>query len=60
VERQFSPTPSGRELRLGVGYSYFAGDALSAFGEALYVLEPGHVEEADSETVLRLGLRVAR
>jgi hypothetical protein len=60
VERQFSPTPSGRELRLGLGYSYFAGDALSAFGEALYVLEPGHVEEADAETILRLGLRVAR
>jgi hypothetical protein len=60
VERSFAPVPSGRELRLGLGYSYFAGDTLSAFGEAIYVIEPGHIEWADPETMFRLGLRVAR
>ncbi|HRE42567.1 MAG TPA: hypothetical protein PKY87_01185, partial [Terricaulis sp.] len=57
--RAFSPAPSGRELRLGVGYTYWRGDVFSAFGEALYVLEPGHVRNQDAESMLRLGLRVA-
>jgi hypothetical protein len=43
-----------------LGYSYIAGDTLSAFGEAIYVIEPGHIEWADPETMFRLGLRVAR
>jgi hypothetical protein len=59
-ERQFSPTPSGRELRLGLGYTFSAGNALSAFGEALYVTEPGHVQSAAPESMLRMGVRVAR
>lgn len=59
-QRSFSPTPSGRELRFGLGYSYFAGESLSAFGEAIYVLDPGHVAGAEPDTVLRLGLRLAR
>lgn len=57
--RAFSPAPSGRELRLGVGYTYWRGDVFSAFGEALYVLEPGHVRNQDAESMLRFGLRVA-
>ncbi|HEX8903139.1 S8 family peptidase [Vitreimonas sp.] len=58
-ERSFAPTPSGRELRFGVGYNYFAGETLSAFGETLYVLEPGHIASAEPETLLRFGIRVA-
>lgn len=58
-QRAFSPTPSGRELRLGVGYSYWQGETLSAFGEAFYVLEPGHVARAEPDAILRFGLRVA-
>lgn len=57
--RSFSPTPSGRELRFGVGYSYWRGNVLSAFGEAFYVLEPGHVARAEPDAILRFGLRVA-
>lgn len=57
--REFEPTPSGRELRLGLGYSYRRGEALSALGEVLYVEEPGHVAGAEPQTVLRFGVRVA-
>lgn len=59
-ERAFSPTPSGRELRFGLGYRYFAGETLSAFGEALYVLDPAHIAAAEPDTVLRFGLRASR
>lgn len=58
-QRVFSPTPSGRELRFGVGYSYWQGEVISAFGEAYYVLEPGHVASADPDAILRFGIRVA-
>ncbi len=58
-ERSFAPIPSGRELRLGLGYNYFAGETLSAFGETIFVLEPGHIANAEPETLLRLGIRVA-
>jgi hypothetical protein len=58
-QRAFSPTPSGRELRFGVGYAYWQGDTFSAFGEAFYVLEPGHIASADPDAILRFGLRVA-
>lgn len=58
-QRSFSAAPSGRELRFGVGYSY-AEEDLSAFTEALYVTDPGHVAGAEPETVLRVGVRVAR
>ena len=58
--RSFAPVPSGRELRLGLGYRYGAGDTLSAFAEALYVLEPGHVARAEPEALARLGIRVRR
>ncbi|WP_135211595.1 S8 family peptidase [Vitreimonas flagellata] len=58
-ERSFAPIPSGRELRLGLGYNYFAGETLSAFGETMYVLEPGHIGNAEPEALLRLGIRVA-
>lgn len=58
-QRRFDPTPSGRELRLGVGYTYFAAEAVSAFGETMYVLEPGHVGNAEPEALLRVGVRVA-
>jgi hypothetical protein len=58
--REFAPTPSGREIRFGLGYAYGAGETLSAFGEALYVMEPGHVATADEDAILRFGLRVAR
>jgi hypothetical protein len=58
-ERSFEPVPSGRETRLGLRYGYFAGDSLSAFGEAIYVLEPGHIANAEADTVLRLGARLA-
>ena len=57
--RAFSPSPSGRELRLGVGYSYWRGSAFSAFGEAMLVHEPGHVAERDADAMLRLGVRIA-
>jgi hypothetical protein len=56
--RTVEPTPSGRELRLGLGYRYFAGDVFSAFGEVLYVTEPGHIEGADAENMARFGFRV--
>lgn len=59
-ERSFEPTPSGRETRLGLRYGYFAGENLSAFGEAIYVLEPGHIAHAEPDTVLRVGVRLAR
>ncbi|MGQ0532420.1 MAG: S8 family peptidase [Caulobacteraceae bacterium] len=59
-ERSFEPTPSGREMRIGLGYNLFGGESLSAFGEAIYVIDPGHVAEADPDTVLRLGVRVTR
>jgi hypothetical protein len=58
-ERSFEPTPSGRELRIGLGYNYFAGSNVSAFGEALYVLAPGHMENAHDAAMLRFGVRVA-
>ena len=58
-QRAFSPTPSGRELRFGLGYAYGRGNVLSAFGEAFYVLEPGHIAHAEPDAVLRFGLRVA-
>ncbi|HWA00023.1 MAG TPA: S8 family peptidase [Caulobacterales bacterium] len=58
--RTIDPAPSGRELRFGVGYRYFEGERVSAFGEVLRVLDPGHVAGAEDETVLRLGLRVRR
>ncbi len=58
-ERSFTPAPSGRETRFGLGYRYFAGQSVSAFGEAIYVLEPGHHARAEPETVLRLGVRLA-
>jgi hypothetical protein len=58
-QRQFSPTPSGRELRFGLGYSYWQGDTLSAFGEAFYVLEPGHIASAEPGAIIRFGVRVA-
>lgn len=57
--RSFEPTPSGRELRSGLSYSYFSGQNLSAFGELIYVSEPGHVAGADADAILRVGLRVA-
>jgi len=56
--RAFDPTPSGRELRLGLGYRYFEGETLSAFGEVLRVADPGHVADAPDETVVRFGLRL--
>lgn len=59
-QRAFAPTPSGRELRLELGYTYVAGERLSAFGEAIYVHEPGHVAGADPAGVIRMGLRMAR
>lgn len=58
-ERVFSPTPSGRELRFGLGYRYFEGETLSAFAEALYVLDPGHSADAEPDTVLRFGFRAS-
>lgn len=58
--RAFEPSPSGREIRFGLGYTYFSGELLSAFGEALYVQDPGHVDGAAPDAVFRLGLRVAR
>lgn len=58
--RSIDPAPSGRELRFGLGYRYYEGARVSAFGEALYVLEPGHVAYAEPETLLRFGLRVRR
>ncbi|MEJ0059337.1 MAG: S8 family peptidase [Terricaulis sp.] len=58
--RAIDPTPSGRELRLGLGYRYFESDRISAFGEALYVTQPGHVADAADDAVLRVGLRVRR
>ncbi len=58
-ERSFAPVPDGRETRLGLGYRYFAGQNVSAFGEAIHVLEPGHDANAAPETVLRLGVRLA-
>lgn len=57
--RTFSPTPSGRELRFGVGYSYWQGNVLSAFGEAYYVIDPGHIAGAEPDAILRVGLRIA-
>jgi subtilisin family serine protease len=57
--RAFTPTPSGRETRVGLGYSYFAGESLSAFGEVLYVTDPGHIADAEPESALRFGVRVA-
>jgi len=57
--REFSPTPSGRELRLGAGYRYYVGDTFSAFAEATYVLEPGHVADADPATIVQFGFRLA-
>lgn len=56
--RAIDPTPSGRELRLGLGYRYFAGDWLSAFGEAMLVNEPGHVAGADPAAMMRFGVRL--
>jgi hypothetical protein len=53
-------TPSGRELRLGLGYRYIESDAISAFGEALYVLEPGHVRAAEPDVMVRVGVRMRR
>ncbi len=58
--RSFEPEPSGRELRAALAYRYFVAGALSAFGEATYVHEPGHVSGADAETAVRVGLSVAR
>ena len=58
-QRTFSPTPSGREMRAGLSYAYWVGGALSAFGEALYITEPGHIAVADPESQLRFGLRIA-
>lgn len=58
-ERRFSPMPSGREVRLGLGYTYYAGETLSAFGETMYVLDPGHIASVEPETLLRLGIRIA-
>ena len=57
--RVFSPEPSGRELRLGLGYTYWQGAVVSAFGETLYVLQPGHVADADPDVILRFGVRAA-
>ena len=56
--REIDTTPSGRELRLGVGYRYYVGDWLSAFGEALYVNQPGHVANADADGIVRVGVRL--
>jgi hypothetical protein len=56
--RAIDPTPSGREIRFGVGYRYFESGVLSAFGEALYVTNPGHVAHAEDDAVLRFGLRL--
>jgi subtilisin family serine protease len=56
--RTIDPTPSGREVRLGLGYRYFESERISAFGEALYVTQPGHVADAADDAVLRVGLRV--
>lgn len=58
--RTFEPTPSGRETRVGFGYRYFAGDVFSAFGEVIYVSDPGHVAGADSEGLARFGFRLRR
>lgn len=58
-ERNFSAAPSGRELRLGLGYRYFSAENLSAFGEAIYVLDPGHVAGAEPDAILRFGIRAA-
>ena len=57
--RSIEPVPSGRELRMGLGYRYFAGDVFSAFGEALYVVEPGHIASAEPGAIVRFGFRVA-
>jgi subtilisin family serine protease len=59
-QRVFEPIPSGREIRVGLGYTFFAGDNLSAFGEATYVHDAGHIADADEEALLRLGFRFAR
>ncbi len=57
--REFGPAPSGRELRFGAAYSYWRGSTLSAFGEATYVLDPGHIASVDPEIALRVGVRIA-
>lgn len=59
-ERSFEPTPSGRELRAGLGYRFMADATVSTFAEAYYVQEPGHIADADADLVLRFGARVAR
>ncbi len=57
--REISPTPSGRELRFGAGYRYYVGESFSAFAEAIYVLDPGHIADADPSTVVQFGFRLA-
>jgi hypothetical protein len=57
--RMIDPTPSGRELRFGLGYRFLAGDWLTAYAEATYVLDPGHVADADPAAVFQFGFRLA-
>ncbi|MGE0533276.1 MAG: S8 family serine peptidase [Hyphomonadaceae bacterium] len=57
--RSIDPAPSGRELKFGVSYRVLKGDVFSAFGEAIYVHEPGHVAGAEPDTIFRFGLRIA-
>jgi hypothetical protein len=56
--RSFEPTPSGREVRAALGYRYFEGDNILAFGEIVYVNEPGHICDADDEGIVRFGMRL--
>jgi subtilisin family serine protease len=58
-QRTIDPSPSGRELRFGLGYRYLLGDAFTAFAEATYVTEPGHVAEAAPASLLQFGFRLA-
>jgi hypothetical protein len=57
--REFDPAPSGRELRFSLNYRYFEDNLMSAFSEAEYVLDPGHVPDAPPETIVRIGIRMA-
>lgn len=58
--RAIDPEPSGREVRASLGFTFAAASQFSAFGEAIYVHQPGHIADADSDAVFRLGLRAAR
>lgn len=55
--RAIDPSASGRETRLGARYDYVAdASGVAAFAEASYAAEPYHIDGAEPDGRVRVGV----